>query len=107
MVRPRFSLLAGFLGSGKTTVLNHLLAHPGLADAVVIVNEFGAERAVVVETPDGAGMRITVKDGRDLTRYEPTGATGEGQGIKAGIAYRLPDGRLIHVPESAPTAEPR
>ncbi len=35
------SLLTGFLGSGKTTVLNHLLAQPELADALVIINEFG------------------------------------------------------------------
>jgi G3E family GTPase len=36
------TILTGFLGSGKTTVLNHLLRHPSLADTVVIVNEFGA-----------------------------------------------------------------
>lgn len=35
------SLLTGFLGSGKTTVLNHLLRHPDLARTVVIINEFG------------------------------------------------------------------
>ena len=35
------SLLTGFLGSGKTTVLNHLLRHPGMAGTAVIINEFG------------------------------------------------------------------
>lgn len=35
------SLLTGFLGSGKTTVLNHLLRHPDLARTAVIINEFG------------------------------------------------------------------
>lgn len=35
------SLLTGFLGSGKTTVLNHLVHQPELADALVIINEFG------------------------------------------------------------------
>ena len=34
-------LLTGFLGSGKTTLLNHWLRSPELADAAVIVNEFG------------------------------------------------------------------
>ena len=38
------TILTGFLGSGKTTVLNHLLRQPSLADTVVIVNEFGAVR---------------------------------------------------------------
>lgn len=35
------TLLTGFLGSGKTTLLNHWLRDPALADAAVIVNEFG------------------------------------------------------------------
>ncbi|MBC7800491.1 MAG: GTP-binding protein [Gemmatimonadaceae bacterium] len=35
------SLITGFLGSGKTTVLNHLLRDPGMADSAVVVNEFG------------------------------------------------------------------
>ncbi|PWR21332.1 CobW family GTP-binding protein [Zavarzinia aquatilis] len=35
------TLLTGFLGSGKTTVLNGLLRHPGMAQTAVIINEFG------------------------------------------------------------------
>ena len=35
------TLLTGFLGSGKTTVLNHLVRQPSLARTLVIINEFG------------------------------------------------------------------
>jgi len=35
------TVLTGFLGSGKTTVLNHVLKQPGMAATAVIVNEFG------------------------------------------------------------------
>ena len=35
------TVLTGFLGSGKTTVLNHILKQPGMAETAVIVNEFG------------------------------------------------------------------
>lgn len=35
------SLLTGFLGSGKTTVLNHLLQQPDMARTAVVINEFG------------------------------------------------------------------
>ena len=35
-------VLTGFLGSGKTTVLNRLLREEGLRDTAVVVNEFGA-----------------------------------------------------------------
>jgi G3E family GTPase len=35
------TVLTGFLGSGKTSVLNHVLKQPGMAATAVIVNEFG------------------------------------------------------------------
>ena len=35
------SVITGFLGSGKTTMLSHLLRQPALADTAVIINEFG------------------------------------------------------------------
>ena len=35
------NVLTGFLGSGKTTVLRHVLRHPGFADTAVLINEFG------------------------------------------------------------------
>lgn len=36
------TVLTGFLGSGKTTVLNRLLHHPGMGETAVLINEFGA-----------------------------------------------------------------
>ncbi len=41
-MRLPVSILTGFLGAGKTTVLAHALAHPAYAKTAVIVNEFGA-----------------------------------------------------------------
>jgi G3E family GTPase len=41
--RIPISVITGFLGSGKTTVLKKLLRHPGMSNAAVIVNEFGEE----------------------------------------------------------------
>jgi G3E family GTPase len=35
------TVVTGFLGAGKTTLLNRLLRDPALANAVVLVNEFG------------------------------------------------------------------
>jgi hypothetical protein len=65
------------------------------------LNPFSSTRAVMVENPGEADMRITVKNGQELTRYQSSGEIGEGQGTKAGITYRLPDGRLVYVPEPA------
>jgi len=35
------TVLTGFLGAGKTTLLNRLVRDPALADAAVLINEFG------------------------------------------------------------------
>ena len=35
------TIITGFLGSGKTTVLNHLVKQPGMQSTAVIINEFG------------------------------------------------------------------
>jgi G3E family GTPase len=36
-----FHVVTGFLGAGKTTLVNRLLRSPALADTLVIVNEWG------------------------------------------------------------------
>lgn len=49
------SVITGFLGSGKTTILRHLLRQPGMADSAVIINELGEVGLdhVLVERIDG------------------------------------------------------
>lgn len=64
------------------------------------LNPFSQENVVVVENPGEANMRMIVKNGEELTRYESTGEMGEGGGVRAGITYRLDDGRMIYVPEA-------
>jgi G3E family GTPase len=53
--RTPLTVLTGFLGSGKTTVLNRALRSPQFADTAVIVNEFGAIGLdhLLVESVDG------------------------------------------------------
>ncbi len=41
MAKVPVGILTGFLGSGKTTVLSHLLPRPAFSNAIVIINEFG------------------------------------------------------------------
>jgi hypothetical protein len=65
------------------------------------LNPFAGKNVVVVENPGEVDMRILIKEGQELTRYETSGEIGEGQGIRAGITYRLNDGRLIYIPEKA------
>ncbi|CAM4270744.1 DUF2149 domain-containing protein [Bordetella muralis] len=63
------------------------------------LSPFSQDKVVVVENPGESDMRITIKEGQELTRYESSGEVGQGQGARAGVTYRLEDGRMIYVPE--------
>jgi hypothetical protein len=65
------------------------------------LNPFRHDEVVMVKNPGRPDMEIIVKEGETLTHYSSSGEIGEGQGIRAGITYRLEDGSLIYVPESA------
>jgi hypothetical protein len=56
---------------------------------------------VVIENPGQADQRMLIKQGEELRRYQAGDEIGEGEGVKAGITYRLSDGRLIYVPEGS------
>ncbi len=53
------------------------------------LNPFSQDKVVVVENPGEADMRMLVKDGKELKRYQASGEIGEGQGSRAGVTYRL------------------
>lgn len=63
------------------------------------LNPFTEENVIVIENPGQSDMRMTIKDGEELIRYESSGEMGEGQGSRAGVTYRLNDGRMIYIPE--------
>jgi len=51
------TVLTGFLGSGKTTVLKHWIAQPELANTLVVINEFGQiglDHRLVTQSEDSA-----------------------------------------------------
>ena len=56
------NLITGFLGAGKTTLLNRLLRDPALAQAAVIINEFGEiglDHLLVEHVEDGVMLLAT------------------------------------------------
>jgi len=63
------------------------------------LNPFSEERVMVISNPGEDNMSIVIREGREMTRYESTGEIGEGEGVLAGSAYRLPDGSMVYVPE--------
>lgn len=63
------------------------------------INPFTNEKVTVIKNPGQPNMEIVVKDGEKLERYKSSGAIGQGEGAKAGVAYRLKDGSMVYVPE--------
>ena len=64
------------------------------------LNPFSSDQVVVIENPGQSDQRMIIKDGQELRRYEAGQEIGEGEGVKAGVTYKLADGRLIYVPEA-------
>src|SRR5271167_2114349 len=56
-------LVAGFLGAGKTTVVNYLLAHAGGRRIAAVVNDFGAINIDAELITDAAGGVVSLSNG--------------------------------------------
>ncbi|UPQ84345.1 DUF2149 domain-containing protein [Pseudomonas knackmussii] len=65
------------------------------------LNPFTQNNVVLIENPGQANMRMVIKEGEELKQYESSGEIGEGQGAKAGVTYRISDGRMVYVPEQS------
>ena len=62
-------------------------------------NPFSTEKVTVIKNPGRADMEIVIKDGQKVERFQAKGEGGKGEGVKAGIAYRMHDGSMVYVPE--------
>jgi len=71
-----------------------------LAVAQSPANPFSAEQVTIIKNPGKENMEVIVKDGQKIEHYKASGEIGEGQGAKAGVAYRLKDGSMVYVPEA-------
>ncbi|WP_203561248.1 DUF2149 domain-containing protein [Ideonella livida] len=61
------------------------------------------EDYTLIRRPGQADMEIITRKGQKLEHYRAESApptdSGGGQGVRAGVAYRLPDGSMMFVPE--------
>lgn len=63
------------------------------------LNPFSNDDVTVIKNPGKKNMEIVVKKGKKITKYESNGKIGQGEGAKAGVAYKLKDGSMVYVPE--------
>ena len=66
-----------------------------------LLNPFSKQEVTVITDPGKPSMEMVVKKGEKIEKYKASGAMGEGEGSKAGVAYRMKDGSFVHVPEGA------
>ncbi|MCC5795445.1 MAG: DUF2149 domain-containing protein [Chromatiales bacterium] len=72
--------------------------------AINPLNPLVADNVMVITNPGEDNMEILIKDGQRLERFQASDEIGEGEGIRAGITYRMRDGSFVYVPE--PGVEP-
>jgi hypothetical protein len=65
------------------------------------LNTFATQDVIVIKNPGKPDMAMVVKEGNELKEYKSSGQIGEGQGAKAGTAYRLKNGSMVYVPEGS------
>lgn len=63
------------------------------------LNPFTADNVTVIKNAGQEDMEVIVKKGETIEHYESSGEIGGGQGIKAGVAYKMSDGTMVYVPE--------
>ena len=63
------------------------------------VNPLNSDDVTIVKNPGQQNMEMIVKKGEEIERYKASDSVGQGEGTKAGVAYRLKDGSFIYVPE--------
>jgi len=92
--------------------LNPILSTVNLIDVFLVIiaallisiaqnplNPFINDDVTVVKNAGKENMEVIVKKGKEITVYKSSGYIGHGDGVKAGVTYKLKDGNMIYVPE--------
>lgn len=98
--------------------LNPIISAVNLVDVFLVViaalliaiaqnplNVFSSDSVTVVKNAGQDNMEVWVKEGKEIKQYKSSGEIGSGEGMRAGIAYRMADGSFVYVPEGNESAE--
>lgn len=92
--------------------LNPILSAVNLIDVFLVIiaalmisiaqnplNPFSSEDVTVIKNPGKKNMEVIIKKGKNIEKYKSEGKIGQGDGTKAGVAYKLKDGSMVYIPE--------
>ncbi|WP_200911614.1 DUF2149 domain-containing protein [Teredinibacter purpureus] len=63
------------------------------------LNPFMDENVTVIKNAGQPNMEVMIKKGETIETYQSSGQIGAGEGVKAGVAYKMADGSIVYVPE--------
>lgn len=63
------------------------------------MNPFTDETVTVIKNAGQPNMELVIKEGEKIETYKSSGKIGTGEGTRAGIAYKMPDGSIVYIPE--------
>ena len=69
------------------------------------LNVFSEDDVTVVKNAGKANMEVIVKKGKEIKQYKANGEIGSGEGLRAGVAYKMADGSFVYVPEEGTEGE--
>jgi hypothetical protein len=110
MTRRHFSILSSLDQDDDDPVLSTInlidvfMVVIGMLMIAVVNNPmspFGNDKVTIIRNEGQPNMEIITKEGQKVTRFKASGASGEGDGEKAGTAFRMKDGTMVYVPASA------
>lgn len=64
------------------------------------LNPFSSDDVTVIKNAGKEDMQIMVKKGKEIKKYESKGNIGEGNGVKAGVSYKMQDGSFVYIPDA-------
>lgn len=107
MSKRQFSILHGLDNEDDDPVLSTI----NLIDVFMVVigmlliaivnnpvSPFAKDTVTIIRNEGKPNMEIITKDGQKVVNFKASGASGEGNGEKAGTAYRMKDGTMVYVP---------
>lgn len=92
--------------------LNPILSAVNLIDVFLVIiaallitiaqnplNPFSSKDVTVIKNPGKKDMEVIIKKGKKIQKYKSEGKIGQGEGTKAGVAYKLKNGSMVYIPE--------
>ena len=72
-----------------------------LLTAVAVQSQTSANESVtIIRNAGQPDMEVVVREQGKEVRFKGAGSTAQGQGVRAGVAYKLEDGNIVYIPET-------